>query len=154
MHNFLFSSSDFEIVDGVLILEVFSESSNSGTSGGAISYKVRIEHTPGAWGPPPGVACLRSTCAPPIGWTFSCSCPPAAKSLADRNGPEMCKHIGACLIVHFYTPPKASEDGDDEDDNTEDDDDDNDEDDDDEDDFRSLGGKAWRLGGYAAVWAV
>ena len=25
----------------------------------------------------------------------------------------MCKHIGACLIVHFYVPPdKDSEDGD------------------------------------------
>ena len=108
-HNILFSSSDFEIVDGVLILDVKSESSMvnlGGTSGGAISYKVRIEQTPGArrfclrHG-----FCLRDVCS--FGWTFTCSCPSHAEP------PGICKHIGACLIVHFYAPP--DEDSEDED---------------------------------------
>ena len=44
---------------------------------------------------------------PPVGWTFSCSCPSYAEP------PEICKHIGVCLIVHFYVPPdKDSKDGD------------------------------------------
>ena len=95
MPNLLFSSSDFEVVDGVLILVVKSDSNRlnlRGQSEDATSYKVRIEHTPKPRRP--GVACLRAWDAD---WTFSCSCPSYA-----RSAPIMCKYIGACLIVHFY----------------------------------------------------
>ena len=92
MPNLLFSSSDFEVVDGVLILVVKSDSNRlnlRGQSEDATSYKVRIEHTPKPRRP--GVACLRAWDAD---WTFSCSCPSYA-----RSAPTMCKYIGACLIV-------------------------------------------------------
>ena len=121
LDNFLFSSSDFEIVDGVLILDVKSESSrlaNSGTSGGPISYKVGIEHTPGAHTPEwasmarvrgGGIPIyLRSVFDRPLDWTFTCSCPSFVNfdysSKMSRNvPPTICEHIGACLIVHFYS---------------------------------------------------
>ena len=70
-------------MDGVLILDV---------NGGLASYKVRIEHTPTR-----KTHCFRRIFAPPCDWTFTCSCPSFAKSRT------MCKHIGACLIVHFYS---------------------------------------------------
>ena len=64
-------------------------------SAGESSYKVRMEHTPGAFGPPPGVACMRRIDAHPKDWTFTCSCRSLARS------PTVCEHIGACLLVHF-----------------------------------------------------
>ena len=118
LDNFLFSSSDFEIVDGVLILDVKSESSrlaNSGTSGGPISYKVGIEHTPASapWDCSQKAkrrGYLRSAFDPPLDWTFTCSCPLSFLPNFDNSSkmrrnvpPTICEHIGACLIVHFYS---------------------------------------------------
>ena len=104
-------------MDGVLILDVKSESSrlaNSGTSGGPISYKVGIEHTPGAHTPVwasmargGGISIYsRSVFDRPLDWTFTCSCPSFVNfdysSKMRRNvPPTICEHIGACLIVHF-----------------------------------------------------
>ena len=87
-----FSSSDFEVVDGVLILVVKSDSKRLdlfGRSDGPTSYKVKMEHTPKPGKP----GNKRSWDAD---WSFSCSCPSYARS------PTMCKHIGASLIVHFF----------------------------------------------------
>ena len=92
--NLLFFSSDFEVVDGVLIVVVKSDGNRlnfRGRSEGPTSYKVRIEHTPKPRRP--GVASKRIW---DDDWSFSCSCPSYERS------PTMCKHIGACLIVHFY----------------------------------------------------
>ena len=100
-------------MDGVLILDVKSESSrlaNSGTSGGPISYKVGIEHTPGAWGwnQKTNGKIRVSVFDPPLDWTFTCSCPSFVNfdysAKMRRNvPPTICEHIGACLIVHFYS---------------------------------------------------
>ena len=94
MPNYLFASSNFEVVGGVLTIVVKSDSNRLNLLGRCkaptSSYKVRIEHPPVPRRP--GVGCLRSWDAD---WTFTCSCPSYARS------PTMCKHIGACLIVHF-----------------------------------------------------
>ena len=86
---------------GVLILGVKSESNNDPAEG-PTSYVVRMEFTPGARRTPdytPGArrggGKGRKTEFIPD-WSFTCSCPSYARS------PTVCKHIGACLIVHFH----------------------------------------------------
>ena len=74
------------MVDGVLILGVKSESNRDPAEGPA-SYVVRMEHTPGA---------RRTGWTFIPDWSFICSCPSYERS------PIICKHIGACLIVHFH----------------------------------------------------
>ena len=117
--NFPFSSSEFEVVDGVLILGVKSESnsddfdsdhddSDSDSTEGlrAASYKVRIQHTPENAEPDPDPLDPEywseywrqeeeSRRKMPTNWSFRCSCPSYAET------PTICKHIGVCLIVNF-----------------------------------------------------
>ena len=89
--DFLFSSFDYKMVDGVLVLDVKSES-NGDTGEGPTSYVVRMEYTPGARRA--GGKGRKSEFIPD--WSFTCSCPSYTRS------PTLCKHIGACLIVHFH----------------------------------------------------
>ena len=89
--HFLLFSSDCEMVGGVIILGVKSES-NRDPAEGPTSYVVKMEHTPGARRT--GGKGRKTEFIPD--WSFTCSCPSYARS------PTMCKHIGACLIVHFH----------------------------------------------------
>ena len=86
---------------GVLILGVKSES-NRDPAEGPTSYVVRMEYTPATREEPdytPGPRVCGGKGRKNIylsDWDFTCSCPSYARS------PVMCKHIGACLIVHFH----------------------------------------------------
>ena len=68
-------------------------------------YKVRIEHSPGAG----GAGGKRRKNELSLDWTFTCSCGLPSLGLhhsAYNSGlpprSPICKHIGACLIVHFH----------------------------------------------------
>ena len=83
-------SSEFQLEDGVLQIVVQSEK-NGNPAKGPTSYKVKVEHTPGARRGGRGRKNKLN-----LDWTFSCECPCFEKQ------PTLCKHIGACAIVHFH----------------------------------------------------
>ena len=92
----MFSSSDFEVTDGVLTLVVKSDSNRlnlRGQSEGATSYKVTIEHTPKPRRP--GFACLRAWDAD---WTFSCSCPSYARSQVVRFPVSQLEYLTTLIL--------------------------------------------------------
>ena len=66
-------------------------------------YKVRIEHKSGAGGA--GGKKRKNELS--LDWIFTCSCKPELRHwLFNGDGQPavypICKHIGACLIVHFH----------------------------------------------------
>ena len=66
-------------------------------------YKVRIEHKSGAGGA--GGKKRKNELS--LDWIFTCSCKPELRHwLYNGDGQPavypICKHIGACLIVHFH----------------------------------------------------
>ena len=66
-------------------------------------YKVRIEHKSGAGGA--GGKKRKNELS--LDWIFTCSCKPELRhwSFSGDGQPAVypiCKHIGACLIVHFH----------------------------------------------------
>ena len=83
--TFNFSSNEFQIVDGALVVIVQSENDS------LMAYEVKVQHTPGARKGGRG----RRKNSIELDWSFSCSCPCFA------NKRQFCKHIGACAIVHF-----------------------------------------------------
>ena len=115
--SFLFSSSNVEKVDGGLNISVKAEKKRSdslapqGSGSGATEFKVRVEHRSGAGGGKKRKSEL-PTWSP--AWNFTCSCGPAYyKAYSDQmyqniisgrglTQSPICKHIGACLIVHFH----------------------------------------------------
>ena len=115
--SFLFSSSNVEKVDGGLNISVKDERSDSlalqGSGSAGTEFKVRIEHRSGAGA---GGGKKRKSELPTWSpaWNFTCSCGPAYyKAYSDHlyndiisgrglTQSPICKHIGACLIVHFH----------------------------------------------------
>ena len=66
-------------------------------------YKVRIEHKSGSGGA--GAKKRKNELS--LDWIFTCSCKPELRHwLYSWDGQPavypICKHIGACLIVHFH----------------------------------------------------
>ena len=113
--SFLFSSSNVEKVDGGLNISVKDERSDSlapqGSGSAATEFKVRIEHRTGAGaGKKSALKSDLPTWSP--AWNFTCSCGKTYYRSYQYTGPGLsgprptqspiCKHIGACLIVHFH----------------------------------------------------
>ena len=66
-------------------------------------YKVRIEHKSGAGGA--GGKKRKNELS--LDWIFTCSCSPELRhwsfnGVGQPSVYPICKHIGACLIVHFH----------------------------------------------------
>ena len=66
-------------------------------------YKVRIEHKSGAGGA--GGKKRKNELS--LDWIFTCSCKPELRHWSFNGDGQpavypICKHIGACLIVHFH----------------------------------------------------
>ena len=107
--SFLFSSSNVEKVDGGLNISVKAEKKRSdslapqGSGSAATEFKVRIEHRTGA-----GAGKKQKSDLPTWSpaWNFTCSCGKTyyRSYLAGPRPTQspICKHIGACLIVHFH----------------------------------------------------
>ena len=117
--SFLFSSSNVEKVDGGLNISVKAEKKRSdslvpqGSGSAATEFKVRIEHRTGA-GAGGGKKQKSNLPTWSPAWNFTCSCGKTYYSahrghlyhdIISGRGPTqspICKHIGACLIVHFH----------------------------------------------------
>ena len=103
--SFLFSSSNVEKVDGGLNISVKAEKKRSdslapqGSGSAATEFKVRIEHRTGAGGGKKQKSDL-PTWSP--AWNFTCSCGKTYYRNYQYTQSPICKHIGACLIVHFH----------------------------------------------------
>ena len=108
--SFLFSSSNVEKVDGGLNISVKDERSDSlapqGSGSAVTEFKVRIEHRTGA-GAGGGKKQKSDLPTWSPAWNFTCSCGKTYYSYSAHRGygptqSPICKHIGACLIVHFH----------------------------------------------------
>ena len=115
--SFLFSSSNVEKVDGGLNISVKAEKKRSdslapqGSGSAATEFKVRIEHRTGA-GAGGGKKQKSDLPTWSPAWNFTCSCGKTYYRSYQYTGPGLsgprptqspiCKHIGACLIVHFH----------------------------------------------------
>ena len=105
--SFLFSSSNVEKVDGGLNISVKAEKKRSdslaqqGSGSGATEFKVRVEHRSGAGA---GGGKKRKSELPTWSpaWNFTCSCGKTYYRNYQYTQSPICKHIGACLIVHFH----------------------------------------------------
>ena len=103
--SFLFSSSNVEKVDGGLNISVKDERSDSlalqGSGSAATEFKVRIEHRSGAGaGGGKKQKSNLPTWSPAL--NFTCSCGKTYYRNYQYTQSPICKHIGACLIVHFH----------------------------------------------------
>ena len=85
-----FYSNEFDLVDGRLQIVVQSED-NGNPAKGPTEYVVTVEHTPGARRAGRG---RKNNLK--LDWSFHCGCGSFARF------PTLCKHIGACAIVHFH----------------------------------------------------
>ena len=66
-------------------------------------YKVRIEHKSGSG----GAGGKKRENELSLDWIFTCSCKPELRHCSVNGDGQpavypICKHIGACLIVHFH----------------------------------------------------
>ena len=105
--SFLFSSSNVEKVDGGLNISVKAEKKRSdslapqGSGSAATEFKVRIEHRTGA-GAGGGKKQKSDLPTWSPAWNFTCSCGKTYYRNYQYTQSPICKHIGACLIVHFH----------------------------------------------------
>ena len=114
--SFFYSSDNIEIIDrglDIMVKEMKKKqrisSISSQFSGGRHAsqepreYKVRIEHKSGAGGA--GGKKRKNELS--LDWIFTCSCKPELRHWSFNGDGQpavypICKHIGACLIVHFH----------------------------------------------------